>query len=195
MPSFLSLFDSFKTIDRNNSAVTIVFKRQHAGIIVESMHPSNDTIEIRYIHFLPTDIERSKNSFKETILFLEDISEDARPGYVDIRMYHSISYVDLIRFLELTAHSSTTYPLSETNTKRLLDHCYSQHYKTTFVPQFHIRGIAYNDGTARNCRSWVRDVMALVGIPINQSWWDKNSSDTLDSCSYATTKTNECIIM
>lgn len=186
-----SVFDSSVTIDANFSAVTVVYKGNHAALVLESVRPDDPTDkEIRFAHFLPIEIHSAGGSINSIIKTLEEFNAEARPAKVDLRMMWATERSDLIASLRIT-HTTSTYLVEDRiQMDNLVDRIGKEFSGKIKIPQFQLRGTYVNNGTAYNCRSWVREKLQIVGVEMSHNFIDHTSSDTLGSDDYA-----YCIIM
>jgi hypothetical protein len=197
-----SIFDSHVDVNNNTAAITIVFKGNHAGLIIETLRNDNNSREVRFAHFLPCDIEYGNNSFRRTAITLGELAATPRPGRVDQRVLHGINnhaeFLANMEGYESNRYRSSTYRVTGENFQNLrpmVERIIAQFNGDVPVSEFHIRGIAHGNGTSRNCRSWVRDTVSEVGININRSWWDTTCSDTLDSDNTSSDTSGICNVL
>lgn len=186
-----SFFDSTVEIDQDNSAVTIVYKGNHAALIIEHLRPDFPEREVIYTHFLPRDIQRPDSSLEGICLTLKQIESKPRQGWVELRVVHADTLESLKTRVRMT-HETTTYVISDTEIKNaFLRNIRAEADGRVAVPNFQILGGPANNGNALNCRSWVREKLRLAGHDIPVSFVDKNCSDTLNSDDYY----SRCLIL
>jgi len=192
----LSLLDSSVTVDQHNSAVTVVYKGNHAALLLESVRQDDPTErEIRFAHFLPVDIHRAQSSIKKFIELLKDFTADPRAAHVDRKMICVETRGELIAELRIT-HVTTTYPVSGfAKIRDLIARINDEFNKAVPIPQFQIRGEFINNETpAFNCRSWVRERLKMVDVSLPENFIDHTSSDTL-GCDDSSSSPSGCVIL
>ncbi len=190
-----SLLDSMVTVDEEHSAVTIIYKNNHAALILESVRPDDsDSREIRFAHFLPKEIKRGENKLENIANFLDDFKSEAREGRVELKIISASTAKEIRQILGVT-HQTTTYQINDQSKMReLIKNINGEARDGWIVSKFQLRGASVNDGRAHNCRSWVRAKLALVDCHISVNFVDKVTSDTLASDDYSSSKA-KCIIL
>ena len=182
----ISIFDAMVAIDDSYCAITRVYKGNHAALIIEMEHPDSMDREVRYAHFLPASIQHATSQIDAIIITLDQFFSREEEGRVDQKIYHGITTAaDLRNRIGLRECQSETYRIPKSSATAMVNTILDEHQKRVNVPDFHIRGIAYSSQTF-NCRSWVREKLAMVDVNIPKNWCDRNSSDTLNSENYAT---------
>ena len=163
----LSMFDDIIEINNDRSAVSVVHKGAHAGLIIETMHPDSGEREVLFAHFLP----KSRG-----VAFLAPPAE----GMVSYRLLHGIQSLDeLMDRLALDHQASRSYTIKKDLVDAMVATIKEQASGVAPVPQFHIRGLAYSQETFNSC-SWVQSKLMLVGVILPVSWYDGALLDTVN---------------
>lgn len=180
----ISIFDAMVTVDSNHCAITRVYKGNHAALIIEMEHPDSRDREVRYAHFLPDSVRHATSQVDAIIITLDQFLSEKEKGKVEQKIYHGVTTAaDLRSRIGLRDCSSETYCIQKSSATTMVDTILAEYHKSVNVPDFHIRGIAYSSQTF-NCRSWVREKLAMVNVNIPKNWCDQYTSDTLNSENY-----------
>lgn len=158
-----SVFDQTVQVNSNYSAVTVVYRGNHAGIIIETIDPSTQEKELRYADFLPASL---------SVGMIAAVIGPPVQGMVHLRRLHNthMGLEELKKALHITS-TSITYQAERNLVHSMIVAIINESRGNMAPTQFHVRGVAYSDNTM-NSYSWVRNKLATININIPLSWGD-----------------------